>query len=81
MQPPEVALQVWPRLLLQAPPASQVPAHRPVGSSLLIAATQVWLAEQVWQVPGQSLSRQHSPAPMHAVVPPAVQACRSAGQL
>jgi hypothetical protein len=50
-------LHVCPRLLLQAPAASQVPAQRPVGSSLLITATQVWLvAAQVWHSPGQSLS-------------------------
>jgi len=41
-QPPVVVPQVWPRLLLQAPVASQVPAQRPLGSSLPITAAQVW---------------------------------------
>jgi hypothetical protein len=55
-QPPAVAVQVCPRLLLHAPVASQVPAQRPFGSSLFTAATQAWFAEHVMHGPAQSAS-------------------------
>jgi DNA-directed RNA polymerase len=68
-------------LLLQAPVASQVPEHRPFGSSLFTAATQVWVvAEHVWHVPEQSLSWQQPPAGRQDVAPPTVQAWVLAGQ-
>jgi hypothetical protein len=74
-QPPLVAAQDWPSLLLQAPVESQVPAQRPLGSATLTAATQAWLLLQVWQVPVQSLFAQQPPMAMQVVVPPTVQDC------
>ena len=80
-QPPAVVLQVCPCLVLQAPLASQVPAHLPVGSARLVAATQVWLLVlHVMQAPVQSVSLQHAPAAMQVVVVPLVQDCMFAGQ-
>jgi hypothetical protein len=67
-------------LLLQAPVASQVPLHRPLGSSMPTAATQAWAAEQSLQVPVQSLFLQQAPAGMQVTVAPTVQACIMAGQ-
>ena len=53
--------------------ASQVPAHRPVGSSMPVAATQVCLvASQVVQVPVQSALVQQPAVGMQTVVPPVV---------
>jgi hypothetical protein len=69
-------------LLLQAPLASQVPAQRPFGSSMLTAATQVCvLALQAMQFPVQSPFVQHPPVGMHVVVPPAVHDFMLDGQL
>jgi hypothetical protein len=50
--------QSWPFFFLQAPEASQVPAHTLFGSSWFLAATQVWSAPQVMQVPVQSEAAQ-----------------------
>jgi hypothetical protein len=80
MQPPLVVVQVCPRRLLHAPAPSQVPGQRPLGSSRPVTATHAWLAEQAWQEPGQSLSRQQPPVAMHEVDPPLVQACVPDGQ-
>ena len=70
MQPPLVpgtVLHVCPCLLLQAPPESQVPAHRlGTGSSFPVTATQVPLLPQLWQV-AQSLSAQHFALGMQAL--------------
>jgi hypothetical protein len=41
MHPPAVAVQACPLVLLQAPLASHVPAQRPFGSFMLLAATHV----------------------------------------
>jgi hypothetical protein len=70
----------WPRLLLQVPVASQVPAHRPFGSSMLTAATQACAAEHVLHAPAQSALLQQAPAAMQVVVVPTVQACVGLGQ-
>jgi hypothetical protein len=72
MQPAATVLQVCPSLLLQAPVESQVPAQRAFGSSMLLAATQLWLVElHIMQVPVQSLLMQQLPVPvgMQVVVP------------
>jgi hypothetical protein len=74
MQPPEVAVQDCPLVLLQAPLASHVPAQRPFGSSMLLAATQVWLPlSQDMHVPVQSASVQQPVLGMQTVVLPLVQ--------
>jgi hypothetical protein len=71
-QPPVVpttgtVLQACPRLLLQMPVASQVPAQRlATGSSRLVTATQAPAAEQLMQV-AQSLATQHLSFEMQAV--------------
>ena len=73
MQPPETALHICPCLALQAPLASHVPTQRPLGSSMLLAATQAWeLALHIMQLPVQSLFVQHPLVGMHTVVPPLV---------
>ena len=64
--------QSCPRLLLHTPVALQVPAQRPVGSSMLTAATQAW-AEQTLHAPAQSASLQHPPGAMQVTVVPEVQ--------
>ena len=57
MQPAPTVRHVCPCLLLQAPPASQVPGQRPVtGSSRLVTGAQEPLVHAI-QVP-QSLSAQ-----------------------
>jgi hypothetical protein len=74
MQPPEAVVQVCPCLLLHAPALSQVPAQRPFGSSMLLAATQAWVeASHFIQVPGQSVSLQQAVSGMQLVVEPIVQ--------
>jgi hypothetical protein len=78
MQPPAVAVQVCPFLLLHRPVASQVPAQRASGSSALVTATHVWDVEQVLHAP-QSLLAQQPPMAMHVVVPPDVHACMPDG--
>ena len=81
MHNPGTVLQSCPGLLLQAPLESQVPAQRPLGSSSLVAATQLWLVWlQVLQVPEQSLSLQQLPVAMQVVVVPTVQDCVLVGQ-
>ena len=76
LQRPVVVEQVWPSLLLQAPVASQVPAHRPVGSAWFFAAPQAWVVVlQAMQLPVQSVSLQQAPVAMQVVVPPSVQDC------
>jgi len=73
MQPAATALQVCPCLLLQVPPASQVPAHRPLGSFALLTPTQVWLVvSQDVQVAVQSLFVQQPLEGMQTVVLPLV---------
>jgi len=74
MQPPAVAVQVCPFLLLQAPAASKVPAQRASGSSALVTAAHVCDVEQVLHAP-QSVVVQQPPIAMHVVVPPDVHAC------
>jgi hypothetical protein len=71
--PPPVIWQFCPRLLLQAPDASQVPVQRPVGSSVLVAGTQAWLAEHERQVPAQSALVQQALEGMQIESPPTVQ--------
>jgi hypothetical protein len=72
--PAATVLQVCPCLLLQAPLESQVPAQRPLGSSMLLAAAQVWLlVSQVMHVPVQSLFVQQPVVGMQTVVLPIVQ--------
>lgn len=74
VQPAATVLQVCPCLLLHAPVESQVPAQRPLGSSTLLAAMQLWLVEsQLMQVPVQSLFVQHPVVEMQSVVLPEVQ--------
>ena len=69
------AAQVCPCFPLHAPLASHVPVHRPFGSSMPFAVTQVWLAEShIAQLPGQSLFVQQPVEGMHIVVAPDVQA-------
>ena len=67
MQPPAVVVQSWPRLLRQAPFASQVPAQVSVSSAFLTAA-------QVPSVPPVAAARQD----MHAVVQAVLQQTPSA---
>ena len=74
MQPPAVAVQAWPFLLLHTPDASQVPTQRPSGSSAFVTAAQTWAVEQDLQV-GHSELVQHPVLAMHVVVVPVVQAC------
>jgi hypothetical protein len=66
---PGTVLQACPCLLLQAPLASQVPRHRPFGSSWFVAATQAWLELHIVQFPEQSLFVQQADGEMHVVVP------------
>ena len=74
MQPPETVLHSCPCRALQAPLASQVPAQRPFGSSVLFAATQLCeVVSHFMQVPVQSAVVQHPVVGMHTVVPPLVQ--------
>ncbi len=71
--PPTV--HACPCLALQAPVASQVPAHRPFGSSAPVTATQVWLVVlHDMQLPGQSLLVQQPVVGMQTVVDPLVHA-------
>ena len=73
MQPPETVLQSCPCRALQAPLASHVPAQRPLGSSMLVAATQAWLLVlHIMQLPAQSLFVQQPLVGMHTVPPPPV---------
>ena len=73
MQPAATVLQVWPCLLMQAPVASQVPAQRPFGSSMLLAAAQAWLVgSQTMHVPVQSALVQQPLVGMQTVLPPVV---------
>jgi hypothetical protein len=72
--PAATVLQVCPCLLLQAPVESQVPAQRPLGSSMLLAATQLWLlVSHVMHIPVQSLFVQQPDEAMQTVVLPLVQ--------
>ena len=65
---PEPVWQVWPRLLLQRPAASQVPGQLSV-SSAEVTATQVPVGEQVLQLPGQSAAEQQLACGMQLPVP------------
>jgi hypothetical protein len=47
MQPPDVAVQDWPRLLLQAPAVSQVPTQLSVSAALITAAQVPFAFAQV----------------------------------
>jgi hypothetical protein len=78
-QPLLVVWQFCPRLLMQAPVASQVPGQRPVGSSAFVAATQAWLAEHDRQVPGQSALLQQALEGMQLEAAPIVHALVPAG--
>jgi hypothetical protein len=73
MHPAATVAQVCPCLLLQAPVESQVPAQRPLGSSMLLAAAQVWLlVSHAMHVPVQSLFVQQPEEAMQTVVLPLV---------
>ena len=61
IHPPVVAVQLWPRLLLQAPEASQVPAHESASAALMTFAQLPVEAAQAWQVP-QVAVMQHTPS-------------------
>lgn len=74
---PLPVMQVWPRLLLQAPVASQVPGQLSV-SSALVTATHAPAAEHVRQVPAQSLAVQQFAIGMQV---PAPQGLNPAAQL
>jgi len=72
-QPPATALQVCPFLLLQAPVASQVPAHRWLGSSAFVTVMQLCeVVSHVMHVPVQSVLLQQAVSGMHVVVDPTV---------
>lgn len=64
---------VCPCLALQAPAESHVPAQRPFGSSMLLAAAHVWvLVLHIMQLPVQSLFVQQPVDGMQTVVVPDV---------
>lgn len=67
------AVHDWPCFVLQAPVASQVPMHRPFGSSIPLTAAQVWVVVlQAMQLPVQSAFVQQPVLGMQVVVPPLV---------
>jgi hypothetical protein len=69
------AVHACPCFALQAPFESQVPVHRPFGSSAPFTAAQVWLVvSHFMQLPVQSLFEQQPVLGMHTVVDPEVQA-------
>jgi len=67
MQPPDTVLHVCPRLDLQVPLLSQVPAQLSVSSAFLTGTQLPPGPEQVWQVPLQSLLLQHALLAMQAL--------------
>lgn len=68
------AVQACPCFDLQAPLASHVPAHLPVGSSAPFTAAQVFVVVlHVMQLPVQSMLVQQPVIGMQVVVPPTVQ--------
>ena len=56
--PPAVAVQACPRLLLQAPAASQVPAHESVSAALMTGVQTPVDAAQAWQLPQVAVVQQ-----------------------
>src|SRR3569623_932020 len=69
-QPPVVAVQSWPFLLLQAPAPSHVPAQCPEGSSIAVALTHTWLELHIWHGPAQSVELAQPPVVELPPVPP-----------
>ena len=73
MHPPETALQSCPCRPLQAPLASQVPAQRPLGSSMLLTAAHVCVVVlQAMHDPVQSAFVQQPLVGMQTAVLPVV---------
>jgi hypothetical protein len=74
MHPAATVVHVCPCLLLHVPAASHVPAHRPLGSFMLLTGAQACaVVSQVVQVAVQSVFVQQPPIGMQIVVPPMVQ--------
>jgi hypothetical protein len=67
MQPAATVLHAWPRLDLQLPLLSQVPAQLSLSSAFLTATQLPPGPEQIWQVPLQSPSLQQALLAMHAL--------------
>ena len=73
MHPPVTVPQVWPCLARQVPLASQVPAQRPLGSSMLLTAAHVCVVVlQAMHDPVQSAFVQQPLVGMQTAVLPVV---------